>query len=167
MYILREVALFYRANFMQRALETALETPGGKSYRGKAVYIGDGETDNNMRPARQAAELRKSYPSSPYIAQLPDKILAAADKETREIAIIQEYLPQQLTIPAIDGLIREAIDLAIDRLRQLPAIASYSVRFRASPPMEVICRASSNSSLFMICCSSRGVTGSVFNRSIS
>ncbi len=29
--------------------------PGGAAYRGKPVYIGDGETDNNMRPARQAA----------------------------------------------------------------------------------------------------------------
>lgn len=34
----------------------AYMTPGGKSYRGKAVYIGDGETDNNIKPARQAAE---------------------------------------------------------------------------------------------------------------
>jgi hypothetical protein len=29
--------------------------PGGAAYRGKPIYIGDGETDNNMRPARQAA----------------------------------------------------------------------------------------------------------------
>jgi len=29
--------------------------PGGTAYRGKPIYIGDGETDNNMRPARQAA----------------------------------------------------------------------------------------------------------------
>ena len=28
--------------------------PGGAAYRGKPIYIGDGETDNNMRPARQA-----------------------------------------------------------------------------------------------------------------
>ena len=29
--------------------------PGGTAYRGKPLYIGDGETDNNMRFARQAA----------------------------------------------------------------------------------------------------------------
>lgn len=29
--------------------------PGGTAYRGKPIYIGDGETDNNMRAARQAA----------------------------------------------------------------------------------------------------------------
>ena len=28
--------------------------PGGAAYRGKPLYVGDGETDNNMRPARQA-----------------------------------------------------------------------------------------------------------------
>ncbi len=28
--------------------------PGAAAYRGKPIYIGDGETDNNMRPARQA-----------------------------------------------------------------------------------------------------------------
>lgn len=28
--------------------------PGGTAYRGKPIYLGDGETDNNMRPARQA-----------------------------------------------------------------------------------------------------------------
>ena len=31
------------------------------------------------------------------------------EKETREIAIIQEYLPEQLTIPEIDSLIHTAI----------------------------------------------------------
>ena len=35
---------------------TADMTPGGKSYRGQAVYIGDGETANNIKPAREAAE---------------------------------------------------------------------------------------------------------------
>ena len=34
---------------------TAASAPGGAAYRGKPVFIGDGETDNNMRPARQAA----------------------------------------------------------------------------------------------------------------
>ena len=28
--------------------------PGGTAYRGKPIYLGDGETDNNMRSARQA-----------------------------------------------------------------------------------------------------------------
>ena len=32
------------------------ESPGGSGYYGKPVYIGDGENDGNMRPARQAAE---------------------------------------------------------------------------------------------------------------
>lgn len=34
------------------------------------------------------------------------------EKETKEVAVIQEYLPQQLTVPEIDGMIHAAIEKA-------------------------------------------------------
>jgi len=45
--------------------------PGGAAYRGKAIYLGDGETDNNMRPARQATTFYQTRGAAVTFEEFP------------------------------------------------------------------------------------------------
>ena len=109
--------------------------PGGAAYRGKPIYIGDGETDNNMRPARQATtffQLRgaavtfEEYPGLGH--KMPDEAprlrawLLAQNRYATHDAVRQAELNQWFTnaVAAVRAAVtagekfRRALDLVRD-----------------------------------------------------
>ena len=59
------------------------QAPGGTAYRGKPVYIGDGETDNNMRPARQATTFYQTRGAAVTFEEYPGIGHAMPDEAPR------------------------------------------------------------------------------------